>query len=186
MKLYFVALLLPENLDAEIRKLKMLLLEKWGCRVGLKSPAHITLIPPFWMDEKSETLFTTDLDLACRNQPSFIVETNDFAAFKPRTLFIEPKLNDPLKKLKLAADAFCKTHVHYGARADARPFHPHITLATRDLQKQAFAEAWAFFEKETFQVSFGATGLSVLRHNTKNWEVIYTAPFDKSDTLKNK
>ena len=38
-------------------------------------------------------------------------------------------------------------------------------------------EAWPHFENKKFEASFNADGLSVLRHNTKNWDVMHTAPF---------
>jgi 2'-5' RNA ligase len=179
MKMYFVALVLPEELNKEIHVFKNLMLEKWGCKVGLKSPAHITLIPPFWMDETLEDNFIADLETLCKTVHPFTVTTNNFAAFKPRTIFIEPVLHEDLKKLKHTVDAFCKTHIQYGAKTDNRPFHPHITIATRDLHKRAFTEAWPQFEHKKYEVQFEATGLSVLRHNTRNWDVIYTAPFSK-------
>jgi 2'-5' RNA ligase len=177
MKLYFAAIVLPEALNREIKLFKDVMLERWGCSVALKSPAHITLIPPFWMDETAEESLLRDLDLLCKNVSPFTVATANFAAFKPRTIFIQPVLHEDLKKLKATVDAFCKTHTRYGAKADTRPFHPHITIATRDLHKKAFAEAWAYFELKKYEVQFEATGLSVLRHNTRNWDVIYTAPF---------
>lgn len=153
------------------------MLERWGCSVAMKSPAHITLIPPFWMAEKSEEQLRHDLDLLCQTISPFFIRTNDFAAFKPRTIFIQPILHEALKKLKTTVDVFCKTHAQYGARPDTRPFHPHITIATRDLHKAAYAEAWAYFEHKKYEVRFEAKGLSVLRHNTINWDVIHTAAF---------
>jgi 2'-5' RNA ligase len=177
MKLYFVALVLPETLNEQIKQFKTFMQERWGCAVGLKSPAHITLIPPFWMNETLEESFCNDIDSLCKTIMPFVVATKNFSAFKPRTIFIEPVLDGFLKKLKEATDHFCKMHPQYGAKADPRPFHPHITIATRDLHKRAFAEAWPYFENKKFEASFNADGLSVLRHNTKNWDVIHTAPF---------
>ena len=177
MKMYFVALVLPEELNKEIHVFKTLMLEKWGCKVGLKSPAHITLIPPFWMDERAEENFIKDVEALSKSVQPFPVSTNHFSAFKPRTIFIEPVLTEPLRNLKKATDTFCKTHAQYGAKADTRLFHPHITIATRDLHKRAFAEAWPLFEHKKYDVQFEANGLSVLRHNTRYWDVIHTAPF---------
>jgi 2'-5' RNA ligase len=82
-----------------------------------------------------------------------------------------------LKRLKQTMDAFCKAHPQYGAKPDTRPFHPHITIATRDLHKRAFAEAWPLFEHKTYSAQFEATALSVLRHNTRFWDVVHAAPF---------
>lgn len=177
MKLYFAALVLPNALNEAIQVFKNLMRDRWGCSVALKSPAHITLIPPFWMDETLTASLQHDLDNLCSSVPPFSVTMHHFSAFKPRTIFIEPVLHEPLKKLKETVDLFCKTHVHYSAKPDARPFHPHITIATRDLHKAAFAEAWAYFKSKKYEATFEATGISVLRHNAKTWDVIHTAPF---------
>jgi 2'-5' RNA ligase len=63
-------------------------------------------------------------------------------------------------------------------KIDSRPFHPHITIANRDLQKHDYAEAWQMFARATFQHQWMAQGLSVLRHNKKNWDVVYTSQFN--------
>ncbi len=54
MNMYFVALVAPPDINADVLKWKNFFKEKFGCTVALKSPAHITLIPPFWMKEESE------------------------------------------------------------------------------------------------------------------------------------
>jgi hypothetical protein len=38
-------------------------------------------------------------------------------------------------------------------------------------------EAWPIFEKEKFEESWEANDLSVLHHNKKNWDVVYTSQF---------
>ena len=62
-------------------------------------------------------------------------------------------------------------------KIDTRPFHPHITIATRDLHKKDFHDAWPMFEKEKFNAEWEANGLSLLRHNRTNWDVIHTCNF---------
>ena len=64
-------------------------------------------------------------------------------------------------------DDFFRQNPWYKIKIDERPFHPHITIATRDLFKRSFHEAWPIFEKETFEAEWEANALSVLRHNKK-------------------
>jgi 2'-5' RNA ligase len=182
MRLYFIAIVLPENLNEEIKVFKNVMAEKWGCKVALKSPAHITLVPPFRMEQGMEESLLRHLDELGETIAPFSIATNHFAAFKPRTIFIQPVLNEALKHMKKKTDVFCKTHPDYGARADTRPFHPHITIATRDLDKKAFAEAWPYFEKQSYNITFDATGISTLRHNSKDWDVLHTSPFAGQNT----
>ena len=61
---------------------------------------------------------------------------------------------------------------------DNRPFHPHITIATRDLFKKSYYEAWDYFSKKEFTASWMAEGISLMKHNKKNWDVIYTSRFN--------
>ena len=82
-----------------------------------------------------------------------------------------------LESLKETVDMFFKEGRPYKIKIDSRPFHPHITIATRDLFKKTFYEAWPIFEKEKFEEEWLAESLSVLRHNKKNWDVIQTSQF---------
>ena len=180
MNMYFIAIVLPEDLNQKVLKLKRLMYDQFACKVGLKSPAHITIIPPFWMPPDLETGLLQDMDFLSRSIPSFPVSVSRFSAFKPRTIFIDVPVTPPLENAKQTADRFFKTHTHYKAKIETRPFHPHITIATRDLHKKAFAEAWPLFENKAFEADFVASGLSVLRHNKRDWDVIHTSFFNPS------
>lgn len=49
---------------------------------------------------------------------------------------------------------------------------PHLTIAFRDLSKEAFAQAWPELQQRDFEVSFIADKLFLLKHNGKVWEVM--------------
>lgn len=179
MNMYFIALVLPNELDKLVLKWKRYMQDNYNCKVSLKSPAHITIIPPFWLEPAKENQLLTDANLVASQTAAFTIRTNHFSAFKPRTIFIAVQPNQQLEHLKARANAvFCATNF-YKLKPENRPFHPHITIATRDLFKKDFYEAWRFFEKEVFAEEWQAVDLSVLRHNQKTWEVIYTADFNK-------
>lgn len=175
-KMYFVAVVLPATLNEKIHVYKKQMQERYGCKVGLKSPAHITLAPPFWMEEANESALQQDLQKLAQQVAPFPLTTNDFSAFRPRTIFVAVRESSALQAVKKTADAFFR-HSAYGMKIENRPFHPHITIATRDLHKKDFAEAWPFFQQEIFRESFDAAGLSLLKHNGRNWDVVFTAPF---------
>lgn len=176
--MYFIAIVLPEDLNQKILKYKNMMFEKYNCTVGLKSPAHITIVPPFWIDEAKEQQLESDVDRISGRFEPFAVETDNFFAFRPRTIFVAVKHNDQLDAVKRAADDFFRNNSFYNIKIDTRPFHPHITIATRDLLKKSFAEIWPWFEEKKFLEAWNTGGLSVLRHNKKNWDVIYTSQFN--------
>jgi 2'-5' RNA ligase len=176
MDMYFVAIVLPEELDRKVLALKQYMYHHYKCSVGLKSPAHITIIPPFWMHPEKEKDFIKTIDLLSAQITSFTIETNGFSAFRPRTIFIALNENPALTDLKTnTTDFFMEKD--FNIKAESRPFHPHITIATRDLYKKDFHEAWNYFQHKNFKAEWEANGLSILHHNKKNWDVIYTSQF---------
>lgn len=174
MQMYFIAMVLPGDLDKKVQKWKELMHEKYGCTVGLRSPAHITLIPPFWMNEEKEQQLIADVDVISSFVQPFTISINNFSAFKPGTIFADVVVDEVLTELKAAVDDFFSKRDHR-VKIDTRPFHPHITIATRDLHKKDFNDAWPLFETKKFKAGWEANGLSVLRHNRTCWEVIHTS-----------
>ncbi len=177
MDMYFIAIVLPEALNRKVQHYKTMMKEKYGCTVALKSPAHITLLPPCWMDPTFEESLKNDLDLLASGMSPFEICTADFSSFSPRTLFIATTPSGPLNRLKQKTGEFFSSRQHYKLKTDDRPFHPHITIATRDLHKKDFHEAWLFFESNTFRECWTAGGISLLKHNKKNWDVVHTSQF---------
>ncbi|HJW16586.1 MAG TPA: 2'-5' RNA ligase family protein [Flavisolibacter sp.] len=177
MEMYFIAHVLPAELNEKILAFKQLMLERYECRVGLKSPAHITMIAPFWEDSGKENNLITDLDLISSEQFPFMINTLNFGAFKPRTIFVDVKANDKLNALKSSVERQLVDSKKYSIKAEDRPFIAHITIATRDLHKKSFSEAWAYFENKRFEEQWMADSVSLLRHNKKNWDVIHASQF---------
>ena len=174
--MYYIAVVLPPHLDEQVKQLKQHMFDKYNCLVGLKSPAHITIIAPFWTEAEKEDGLIRAIDHLSSILKPFKLATADFSCFKPRTIFIAVKSNDSLNQLKREADDFFSKR-DYPIKKESRPFHPHITIATRDLFKKDFAEAWPYFEKKEFKEEWTVEGLSLLRHNKKNWDVIHTSQF---------
>ena len=181
MTLYFTALVLPEYLNAKILPLKQYMHQEYGCKVGLNSPAHITLLPPFRMENSLEGNLLSAIDDFSTSLSPFPVSTANFSAFPPRTLFIDVAPSAELSKLKAASDRYFGALPLVKVKIDTRPFHPHITIATRDLEKSAFHKSWQRFKEERFEEEWTVGGISMLRHNSKNWDVVHTSQFAIKD-----
>lgn len=176
--MYFIAIVLPPELNEKVLKYKKMMLEKYNCKVGLKSPAHITLVPPFWMEDEKESELISDIDTVSSKLSSFTIRTNNFSAFRPGTIFAAVEENETLQAVKNKMDDFFKNQSSYSIKIDTRPFHPHITIATRDLFKKSFYEIWPWFEEKKFIEEWKAETVSLLRHNKKNWDVVHTSQFN--------
>jgi len=175
MNMYFIALVAPEEIDQQVLKWKNLFKERYECSVALKSPAHITIVPPFWMNEELENDLINSIHAFSITKTKFEITLQNFAAFQPKVIFVDVVKNKMLNDLYQSFVDFIISQDKFPIKKEDRPFHPHVTLATRDLYKKAFQEAWEIFSKKKYGAIWIVTGISLLRHNKKNWDVIFTS-----------
>ena len=177
MNMYFIALVAPEEIDQQVLKWKNFFKERYECSVALKSPAHITIIPPFWMNEELENDLINSIREFSIINAKFEITLQNFEAFQPKVIFVDVVKSKVLDGLCQSFTEFIFSENKFPIKKEDRPFHPHVTLATRDLYKKAFQEAWDIFSKKKYEALWTVNGISLLRHNKKNWDVIYTSQF---------
>ena len=178
MNMYFIALVAPSFINEDVLKWKNFFKDSFACTVALKTPAHITLVPPIWMREELEPDLKETIVEFTKTKSSFIIELKDFKAFKPKVIYVDVPRNEKLIELHSSLNDFIIKKDSYPVKKDDRPFSPHITLATRDLYKKAFYEAWSVFSSKKYKASWLVNNISLLRHNKKNWDVIFTSQFE--------
>lgn len=177
--MYFIALVASKEINEDVLKWKHFMRERFNCTVALRSPAHITLVPPFWMKDEIEAKLKDSIESFSHGQTSFELNLKNFSAFKPRVIYVDVQFNEALDKLHFALyESLILANV-FPIEKEERPFHPHITIATRDLPKGSFHEAWPVFKEKKYEASWIVNSISLLRHNQKNWDVIFTSQFEK-------
>jgi 2'-5' RNA ligase len=170
---YFIALVPPSPIYEKANDLKLHFKERYNSKAALNSPPHITLHMPFWWKKDKEDQLIKGLSEFSPIFFPFQLSLRNFSAFKPRVIFIDIVPNESLMKLQKELMRFCKkTFNLFNADYKALPFHPHLTLAFRDLKKVAFEEAWEEFREKTFDDNFIVDHFTLLRHNGKRWEPI--------------
>lgn len=175
--MYYVALLCPPAIESKVQQYKLWMRDQFGCTVALKSPAHLTLIAPFWLANTSEQLLIERLQSAQSNQLPVEIQLQGFSHFSNRVLFITVKENQQLNRLcKEVGDHFIQSFPGI-IKPDDRPFHPHITIANRDIKPGDFDKAWQHFVKEEFEEIFQTNTISLLKLTESNWNVIAEKQF---------
>lgn len=173
-KKYFIAIVLKDDLLEKAEVLKLELFEKHGLKGALRSPAHITLHRPFeWKEEKeSELINALEQFKQFERFKHFELQLNNFSFFEPRVIYIDVKSSDTLFDLqkKLVRHAASKLRL-LNEIDDERGFHPHITVAFRDLKKPLFYKLREEFNHRTFNGSMLVDSFSLLRLEDK-WRVI--------------
>ena len=170
-QLYLIALVPPEDLRDEVRDLKLEMKEKFNASHALKAPAHITLQMPFRRDEAGEETLIPALEKFAGNQKSFNIYINGFDAFPPRVIFLKIEDHTPIGDLHSDLQLNLKNTLNFPEKELMNRFHPHMTIATRDLSKKMFHKAWPEFQEREFESSFTANSLHLLKHNGKNWDL---------------
>lgn len=171
-KLYFVAVIPDEEVSQQVYQIKLHVADRYNSKAALKSPPHITLYMPFrWKEENEERLFSTLSEAVLSYEP-FTVHLKDFGAFKPRAIFVDVEESKPLSLLrKDIIKAFKQQLNIFDKGFEERPFHPHMTVAFRDLKKPMFTKAWEEeFKEKKFKARFKVQHITLLKHTGKYWE----------------
>jgi len=168
---YFIAILLPEPILGQVESYKQELLKQFNLRGALRSPAHITLHRPFeWKQEKENVLIETLQKFSFNFK--FEIELHNFNCFAPRVIYVDVLKNEKLEELHTNLKYFAQNNLNLlNEVEDMRGFHPHVTIAFRDLRKNKFEKVWTQFKEKKYEAKFEFTGFSLLKLNSK-WEEI--------------
>lgn len=175
--LYLIALVPGEELRETVRQLKLEMQKKYCAGHALKSPAHITLQMPFRRRETDEAEMKTILTDFSLAQRPFDVHLDGFDCFRPRVIFINVKDAEPIVHLHQALNKILVEELNLLPGDINRDIHPHMTIATRDLSKEAFFTAWPDYKKRNFEATFPGDRLTLLKHNGRHWEIDEHFPF---------
>jgi 2'-5' RNA ligase len=170
-KKYFIAIVIPEPCYTRIEEVKQRLYEEHGLKGALRSPAHITLHRPFaWKEEKEAQLI--EVLSRFKKELTFNIELKNFAFFEPRVIYVNVLKNKPLEALHLQLKLYAQKELKLLNEVnDLRGFHPHVTVAFRDLKKPKFYALQKSFESKQLACGFNYGGFSLLKLE-KRWEEI--------------
>jgi len=178
-QLYFIAIIPPTEIEAEILQIKQYVWETYDSKAALRSPPHITLFMPFRYPVDKEELLIAKLEEFVRQFNPFKVQLENYGLFPPRVIFIDVHQNPKMEDIYFALDQWMKKQLKIvGKDNPYRGFTPHLTIAFRDLKKANFKIAWEYFEKRSFKKSFSAEGVCLLKHNGKFWEKHHQMSFN--------
>lgn len=169
MHKYFIAIIIPEPAQNEILSYKNHVAENYNSKAALRSPGHITLHMPFeWKEEKENILI--DKLSAFKAAGPFQAGLKDFGCFAPRVIFVDVVKNEALENFQKQVVIHAKKELNLFNQSESmRGFHPHVTIAFRDLKKEMFHKAWDYFKDQKYSVSFSVNSFHLLKHTGKEW-----------------
>jgi 2'-5' RNA ligase len=169
---YFVAIVPPSPIYEEALQQKEYFKVKYNSKASLNSPPHITLHMPFKWVEKNEDELLEELGQFALANTALTINLNGFSSFPPRVIFINVETTQELENLQKELHRHVKRKLNlFNANYKELPFHPHLTLAFRDLKKPNYQKAWEEFVNKNYQASFVADKITLLKHSGTVWEV---------------
>lgn len=170
--LKLIAIIPPPEVYAEVRSLQEYIAHHWGPRHALRTPPHITIIPPIALNSaQTGWLFGMAYAMAGTLTP-FQLELNGFDFFKPRVVYIRPIVSEPLQELhEIWQSALLSKMPHILDTYPQRPYHPHLTLAHKDVTRPQFDQMMLYFKNKPFHMHFTVDRFCILTHRDHGWEM---------------
>jgi 2'-5' RNA ligase len=169
---YFIALLPPDPIQVEVTAIKEYCKATHNTQAALRSPPHITLQAPFEWPLEAVADLKQCLAEFVRGRSSFPLSLSGFDAFPPRVIFIAVDPSASLLALQKELSHHLERQLQIvDPKARTRSFHPHMTVAFRDLKPKQFKRAWPEFQERSIRFEFIAEALTLLIHTGKEWIV---------------
>lgn len=172
--LFYIAISCPPEIDGKIEEMKDYMQKQFGCRAARKSPAHLTIVPPFRAENELQNELVNFVTAFNFGMVPFDVKLKGYGQFAERVLFADiENPNEPLNSL----EKDCMTEftekfpgIIFGMKPE---FNPHVTIATRDIPEGALAMARAYFEENhPLEMSFSARELVLYRLENGWWKKV--------------
>ncbi len=174
--LFFIAIIPGPALCAEVTHFKEYAATHFGSSRALRSPPHITLVPPFkWQENRLEELSEL-LSGFAGEEEGFPLSLSGFDCFAPRVIYVNVVENSSLSSLQSRLGLMLTSGLGLQKRDD-RPYHPHMTVAFKDLRRSVFPKAWTYFSSLDYERRFQVDCLTLLQHNGRMWEIFRDFPF---------
>jgi len=176
-KLFFIALLPPQTIQASIMKIKQHCADVYESKAALKSPAHITLQSPFKWEVDAVPILKESLKSFAQTRIPVPITLQGFGAFKPRVIYVNVLKSPELIAIHKDLVAYLEDSLGIvDERSKNRSFSPHVTVAFRDLKRQDFRKAWIEFENQPLEFEFIVSHLTLLLHDGRRWNVSVEFP----------
>jgi 2'-5' RNA ligase len=171
--LYFIAILPDKQTSKWIRTLQEEMCSLFGVCKAMRTPPHITIVPPFQYREDTEYRL-----IQAFHQISFApfdLPIEGLGRFGKQVIFVKPEVIDSLESLYRNAQEQVKNLI---AIEKQKSFHPHFTIGYRDLAP-VFLNAWKHFEAQEIPITAHIEKMVLFKHQDKRWQIL-TKIFDKS------
>ena len=169
--LYLIALLPPVDLSEQIDGIRRECSVKFDVYKALRPPVHITLYPPFRFEETYEKQLKYILHQQTRGISRFTQYIENFGHFRKEVVYIKALKSTELSSLQQAITGVFQKENKQDSSKEAN-FHPHITIAYRDVRPDKFQRIWEEYRNREYEANFLADHFTLLKHDNIRWNPV--------------
>lgn len=180
-RLFFVAVIPPAGICDIITAIKREIASVYGSQHVLRLVPHITLKAPFSAEPGAAQEWFQMIPLLV---DAFEQQLKNFRCFPNKrnpVIYIEPVMNPALAALQQnILDSFSDYFPDMSVSNNEKQFHPHVTIAYRDLPYDKFADAWAEYRGRKFEAQFTVDKIYLMQHDQRQWNIVSERSLNKS------
>lgn len=171
---YFLAIVPEGELQDRLTAIKLELKEEFNIKYALKSPAHITLKMPFTYNEAKEDFLIEKLQSFAMNFLPFDLGIGGVDTFGDRVIFIKVEESLELINLQKKLREFSKKELKLVEELSDRNFHPHMTMAFKDLKKTPRQNIIEVVERKPISEKIVISQFFLLKRAEGRWNIHQT------------
>ncbi|HLT06983.1 MAG TPA: 2'-5' RNA ligase family protein [Cyclobacteriaceae bacterium] len=177
---YFIAIVPEGNLQQQATDLKLMLKDKFNLKYALRSPAHVTLKMPFLWNEAKEERLCASLEPFFATQSAFGLNFSGIGNFGERVIYIKVKKNGLLSKLQSELAWLCQRELNQKQELSDYAYHPHMTVAFKDVKKKHFPEYLEAVKAIGFSGKMQVEKVTLLKKlHGEPWTILRSFPLSK-------
>lgn len=173
---YFIALIPHEAVSGEVTGFKNDFAANYKSSKALRTMPHITLKAPFKLEAREHNNLLQWFSGIRPMAEAFTVELEDFGSFNNKNnpvIYVKPVMTPVLERLqKSIITAFEHSYPKISIPYTERTFHPHMTIAFRDLTPEQYDRAMDVYQHKKYSAAFRADRFYLLQHDDEKWNVI--------------
>ncbi len=174
--MFFIAIVPPKITADAVTEIKNDFANRFESKRALRVMPHITLKAPFKIFEGKRSGLLQWFSKLKIDRPPFELSLNGFGAFNKHSpvIFIRPVQSENLTALQSRLIEKLSNRLPKDIQSTDKDFHPHMTIAYRDLTRENFDKAWSEYEHLDFSASFAVDAFHLLEHDGTKWNIVAT------------
>lgn len=174
---YFLAIVPEADIQQRITVLKENIKSEFNVKYSLKSPGHVTLKMPFSYNEAKEDRLISTLQDFLSSKNGFELELRGVSTFGSRVVFIGVEENQELMALQASLLVFCKKELKQVEELSDRNYHPHLTIAFKDLKKEQIPNIIQLARNADINLKFDVNQIVLLKRINHKWQILKRMSF---------